>query len=395
MTTIEATPAHAPVSTGRRLHPETVRWLAGAVVAMVIYAVLRILNVLVLIVYARRDEKTPTWRELLLAWDAKWYAGIVEHGYDHAVTVVKGVPQMSNLAFFPLYPGLSRVVELVLPVSAGTALLLVSWASGMVAAATLYALGSYLRDRITGFLLAALWSVVPHGVVLSMGYSEPLFTALAAGSLLAALRRNWLTAGVLCLLAGLTRPTGAAVIAAVGLTALVAVIQNPRQWRPWVAGVLAPLGLVGYMAWVGERLGRADGYFYVQNEAWKMGFDGGAYTVSTFADMLMDRRISLELAEVSLVLLLAVGLFVVAIGERLPWPLLVYAGVIVFIALTGDWFYWAKARMLIPAFPLLLPVVYGIRRSRNRTVPYVVVGGLALFSVMFSVYLTMTWNRSF
>ncbi|MBB2941526.1 hypothetical protein FB565_001230 [Actinoplanes lutulentus] len=396
MTTTEVAPASAPASTAPRLHPQTVRWLAGAGAAMALYAGLRIINVLVLIFYARRDEKTPAWRDLLLAWDAKWYAGIAEHGYDTVISFTdKGVPEMSNLAFFPLYPGLSAAVAFVLPVSVGTALLLVSWATGLAAAATLYALGSYLRDRMTGILLAGLWSVVPHGIVLSMGYSEPLFTALAAGSLLAALRKNWLTAGVLCLLAGLTRPTGAAVIAAVVLTALVAVVRNPREWRAWVAGLIAPLGLVGYMAWVGIRLGRADGYFYVQNETWKMGFDGGGYTLSTFSNMLLDNRISLELTEVSLVLLLALGLFVVALGERLPWPLLVYAGVVVFIAVTGDWFYWAKARMLIPAFPLLLPVVYAMRRSHNRVVPYVVVGGLALFSTFFSVYLTLTWHRSF
>ncbi|MEU4691291.1 hypothetical protein [Actinoplanes sp. NPDC023714] len=390
------TTAVAAEPTARRLHPETVRWLGGAAAAMALYAALRIVNVLVLIVYARRDEKTPSWRELLLAWDAKWYEGIAAHGYDTAIAFGdKGTPEMSNLAFFPLYPGLSAAVEFVLPVSTGTAMLLVAWGCGLIAAATLYALGSYLRDRMTGILLAALWAVVPHGIVLSMGYSEPLFTALAAGSLLATLRKNWLTAGVLCLLAGLTRPTGAAVIAAVGLAALVAVVRNPREWRPWAAGVLAPLGLLGYMAWVGARLGRADGYFYVQNETWNMGFDGGAYTLSTFSDMLMDTRINVELAEVSLVLLLAVALFVTAIGERLPWQLLVYAGVIVVIALAGDWFYWAKARMLIPAFPLLLPIVYGIRRSHNRTVPYVVVGTLALFSVMVSVFLTLTWHRSF
>jgi hypothetical protein len=380
----------------RRLHPQTVRWLGGAAAAMALYAGLRILNVLVLIFYARRDEKTPSWRELLLAWDSVWYAGIAENGYDKVITfTAEGVPEKSNLAFFPLYPGLSAAVEAVLPISIGTAMLLVAWTAGLAAAATLYALGSYLRDRMTGILLAALWAVVPHGVVLSMGYSEPLFTALAAGSLLAVLRKNWLTAGFLCLLAGLTRPTGAAVIIAVGLTALIAVARNPRQWRPWVAGAIAPLGLVGYMAWVGARLGRADGYFYVQNVTWEMGFDGGGYTLSLVSGMLLNRRISVEESEVSLVLLLAVALLVVAIGERLPWQLLAYGGVIVAIAVAGDWFFWAKARMLIPAFPLLIPVVYAIRRSRNRTVPFVVVGGLAVASFLFSVYLTMTWHRSF
>jgi hypothetical protein len=332
----------------RRLHPQTVRWLGGAAAAMALYAALRITNVLVLMFFARRDEKTPTWHELLPAGDA----------------------DSSGLAFFPLYPALSAAVGFLLPVSIGTAMLLVAWAAGLAAAAILYALGSYLRDRMTGILLAALWAVVPHGVVLSMGYSEPLFTALAAGSLLATLRKNWLTAGALCLLAGLTQPTAAAVIVAVGLTALFAVIRDPRQWRAWVAGLLAPLGLVGYLAWAGVRLGQVDGYRGL----------GGGYTVTAMTPAM---------SEVSLILLLAVALLVVAIGERLPWQLLAYAGVIVLIAWAGDWFSGANARMLIPAFPLLIPVAYAIRRSRNRAVPFVVIGGLAVVTFLFSVHLRL------
>ena len=399
MTSVAAGPQQtAPLPASGRGEPPAGRFraLSGPLTAMALFAALRLFNIVVLLCYARSDENRPGWRELLVSWDAIWYAGIAENGYDTAVSLSdKGTPELSNLVFFPLYPALTAAVEFVLPIHVTSALLLVAWASGLAAAAVLYALGAHLRDRTTGILLAALWAVVPHSVVQSMGYTEPLFTALAAGALLAVLRRNWVAAGVLCLLAGLTRPTAAALVAAVGLAALVAAVREPRRWQPWCAMVLAPLGLIGYMVWVGFRLGRADGYFYVQNEAWKMGFDGGGYTLTTFSELLMEKGSSLEMAEVSLVMLLAVLLLIVAVGERLPWPLLVYAGACVVIALTGDWFYWAKARMLIPAFPLLLPIAYAIRRSRNRTVPAVVVGGMALFAAFTSVYFTLAWNHSF
>src|SRR5690606_16686344 len=124
-------------------------------------------------------------------------------------------------------------------------------------------------------------------VVQSMLYTETLFTALAAWSLYCVLRRQWLAAGVLCLLAGLTRSASAALIAAVGLAALVAVWRDrERRWRALAAAILAPLGLLGFLVWVGWRLGRLDGYFYVQGTAWGSSLDGGQYTLLTLSTVL-------------------------------------------------------------------------------------------------------------
>ncbi|MBV7699119.1 DUF6415 family natural product biosynthesis protein [Streptomyces sp. TRM70350] len=59
-----------------------------------------------------------------------------------------------------------------------------------------------------------------------MGCTESLFTACAAWSLYAVLTGRWLTAATLAALAGLTRPTGIAVAAAVTVTALLAVPED-------------------------------------------------------------------------------------------------------------------------------------------------------------------------
>ncbi|MEV7095622.1 hypothetical protein AB0M80_22520 [Amycolatopsis sp. NPDC051045] len=64
-----------------------------------------------------------------------------------------------------------------------------------------------------------------------MPYSEALFRALAAWALVGVLERNWI-------MAGLVRPTAAALVLAVGLAALVAVIQRRDGWRLWVGGLL-------------------------------------------------------------------------------------------------------------------------------------------------------------
>src|SRR5690606_36045782 len=156
---------------------------------------------------------------------------------------------------FPLYPGLIALLDPVLPGGPQAAGLAISWLAGPAAAWGLFAIGAHLRDRRTGVLLVALWAVLPHAVVQSMLYTETLFTALAAWSLYALLRRRWLTSGALCLAAGLLRPTAGALVLAVGLAALAAVWRRRDGWRPWVAGLIAPLGLLGYLGWVAHRLG--------------------------------------------------------------------------------------------------------------------------------------------
>ena len=224
-----------------------------------------------------------------------------------------------------------------------------------------------------------------------MGYSETLFTALAAWSLVAVLRARWLTAGLLCLLAGLTRPTGAALVAAVGLAALVAVCREPRAWQAWCAVVLAPLGLLGFTAWVGIRLGRADAYFYVQGTAWRMGFDGGADTVRKLGTVV-TQPVRLAFVVTTAVLVIGLALLVIGLAERLPWPLLLYAAGLLVLAIGGD--YWAKGRLLLPALPLLIPIAYALALSRNRTIPIVVITLLAGLSAFYGVYLCLIWESS-
>ncbi len=102
----------------------------------------------------------------------------------------------------------------------------------------------------------------------------------------------------------------------------------------------------------------------------------------------------LMIAVTTTVVGLAVLLLAVAAGEKVPWPLLVYAGALVLIAFFGHGYFWAKARMLIPAFPLLLPVAYGLARSRNKVVAPAVLAGLAAFSALYGVYVSLVWTHS-
>ena len=160
-----------------------------------------------------------------------------------------------------------------------------------------------------------------------MPYTEGLFTAFAAWSLWAVLKNRWLTAGAMCVLAGLTRPTATALIPVVCLAALVAIVKRRNSWRPYVALVIAPLGWLGYIKWVGDRTGRLDGWFHIQGEQWKMSFDGGVSTVQDVSGILA-RESAFELTLVTLTLVAAIALFVLSLIDRQPWQLLLYSGLL-------------------------------------------------------------------
>lgn len=379
-------PEPDPRTGGRRW-----RW-PDATPALLGYALVRFIGLLILVVFAWRAGPDPWWL-LTGRFDSNWYQQIAVQGYDTAIPVQPdGSFRPSNLAFFPLLPLLIDVLTAVTPLPPAAAGLIVAWLASFAAAWGLYAVGRHLHSRAVGVLLAMLWGVVPHAVVQNMAYSEPLLVAFAAWSLYALLRREWLLAGALCLVAGLTRPTSNALIAAVGLTALVAIFRRQDGWRPWAAAALAPLGYLGYLTFVGIRLGRVDGYFYVQREAWGITFDGGANTISAMNDVLTEPQL-LAFYTVTLLIGLAIALTVLLLLDRYPLPVLVFSVVSVVFVLGAAGAYYGKGRYLMPVFTLLLPVATALAAARRRT-QVVVLTFLVLASGWYAAYLTLDWRWS-
>ena len=104
----------------------------------------------------------------------------------------------------------SRPSPRVTPGSRATVGLLLAVGFSFVAAWGVFAVGDRLYGRRVGTLLTVLWGVLPVAMVQWMGYTESMFTALAAWALYAVLTGRWLWAASLASLAGLTRPTGIA-----------------------------------------------------------------------------------------------------------------------------------------------------------------------------------------
>ncbi|WP_306328386.1 glycosyltransferase family 39 protein [Streptomyces venezuelae] len=342
------------------------------------YAATRVIGLVVLAIAAAVTGEDGTHR-LKGRWDSVWYVRIAEHGYGYE-TVLPNGDVHSDLAFFPLFPALERGLSGVLPVDAATAGLLVSWTAGLAAAWGVYRCGEHAFGTRAGILLAVLWGVYPTAFVQSMAYTETLFTALAAWSLYAVLRGRWILAGLLCAAAGLTRPTAVALIAALGVTALVLLVRDRRlPWRTLAGVLIAPLGWLAYIAYVGVRQGRATAYFDVQ-AAWGNSIDGGVALARFIAGLPWPAALGLCAALALLGWLLAL-----CVRQGQPLPLLVYTCGVVFVSLVGAAYFGSRPRLMMPAFGLLLPPAVALARLRTRAV-VPVLAGLALASAAYGAF---------
>lgn len=340
--------------------------------------------------------------DVLGSWDGWWYQDVAAHGYHPALTPMAPLGpftmEQNSVAFFPLYPAAIRLVSEVTGLGLYGAGLLVSVVSSFVAAAGIYALTEAVtRSRRVGVLAAGLWAVFPASSVQWSVYSESLFTALAVLACYAVLRRRWYLAGSLTLLAGLTRPSAATLIAGVVVAALIALYRAGKGGfgGPLFAVVAAPLGLVGYLTWLGLALHDFHGYFTLQQRAWAHSFDWGQNAFKSVQGLLLGRYDYLfpypteDL--VGLAVLMSLPVLVLLLWRlRPPAVLLVYTlGTLALIVLSQQMF-GTISRFVMPVFPLALPLALAMRRlSRVQALALLAVlgvlsgwyGGYAIFNL--------------
>jgi hypothetical protein len=181
--------------------------------------------------------------------------------------------------------------------------------------------------------------------------------------------RRWLTAGVLAFAAGLNRPTAAALIAGVGVAALLSLRrQTDDSLRPLLAAALAPLGLIGYLVWVGDRMGDLGGYFKLQSGAWAHEFDYGRQTLEVLTSVPVGHfggyLFAYPFADVIGVgvVLLAFALLPLLLRLRPPAVLVVHTVLTLALVLGSQQIFANVSRYLLPCFPLFLPLAVAMRR---------------------------------
>ena len=201
-----------------------------------------------------------TLLDRLTARDGKYYERIAENGYSYTPG------QQSNVAFFPAYPLLARVVAAVGRTSIPIAMLIVSNACFLLACVVLV---RYARRRSydPGRMLL-LVAFVPAGLFFHVGYSESLFLLLAV-LVLHGLNRRWPLEAV-ALIAGAataTRAPGVALAAPVIVEALRRHVGTPRSfWRAAVVCALSGWGLLAFMTYQHVAFGDALAFARTQQQ---------------------------------------------------------------------------------------------------------------------------------
>ncbi len=183
-------------------------------------------------------------------WDTGFYVSIAEEGY-----VLEGVP-LPSVPFFPLLPLLMRGVGWLTGADVVLAGVVIANLALLLAAVAFYRLvADRWDDDVAG---RAVWylMIFPTALYGSAIYSESLFLLATIGALLMARRRRWIVAGLLAIAATLTRFVGLIVIPLL----LFEWWRQCRQdgawrWSGLVAAGMAPLGTLGYMAYLGRAFG--------------------------------------------------------------------------------------------------------------------------------------------
>ncbi|MFI9808757.1 hypothetical protein ACIHEJ_31135 [Streptomyces sp. NPDC052301] len=362
----------------------------GALFALALFAAVRLAGILGVIL-ANDVRGHPLLKTLSHSWDSRWYLHIAAQGYGHKIWITPTGAVQTDWAFFPLYPALIRALTTVLPLTPGQAALIIAWLAAGVAAYGVYAVGHLLYGRGVATALVGLWAVLPHAVELTIAYTDSLFAAFAVWSLYCVLKGRWLWAGTLAALAGLSRPSGFAIAVAVALAAAHEVLRRRGRVPAslWAGALLAPLGWLGYVLWVGGQTGDLLGGYFTVQSAWDSRFDFGVGS-ARFLKALLLHGGGVVYPAALVIVAAGVLLFALLCLERAPLVLVVFAGVLILLVVGGSGSFSSKPRFLLPAFPLLIPMARALARTwRVRPAQALLVyGALTLVSLTFGAYVT-------
>jgi hypothetical protein len=339
-------------------------------------------------------------RGMFVFVDSGWYQKIAERGYDTKIS-----PALSPFAFDPLYPALMALGHAVTGgLASVTAVgLTITWVAAVACSWALYELGRLLRDARTGLILAALWALMPSAVIQGALYADTLAICLTAWALYALLRRAWLTAGILACLAGATRPTADAVVLTVSLAAVVEFVRARRRsgdgigWRPWAAAVIAPIGAIGFLAYVSYRMGSISGYMKAQKK-WGTGFGNASQVLHRIKLGIEGTHSGYNNGQAHIttaVLLIVPILIIVMLVQRQRWELTFYTIVVAAIIYTAIHDYSVVPREMLAAFPILLAPAGWLAKVRHQWIVWLLIAILAVAAGWYACFIPVDGGAGF
>ncbi len=324
-------------------------------------------------------------------WDTPFYTEIAEHGYSY----VRGYAR-NNVVFYPLYPISIAALSPILGGNALLAGLLISNVSFFAALLILYQLvvlktGDESVSARTIFCLAAF----PEAFFFAAAYTESLFLLLTVTAAYLAVRRQWGWAGVMGILASVTRATGFLLVIVVGYEWLHAngwTFSRIRERAAWdrllkaikahwielIPILLIPVGLLLYMAYLGHTFGDPMAAFESQ-AGWRQPSNG----ISFFNDMklLLTGRLWPSYIMDTICFFVVMAL-IIPIGRRFGAGYALYTAFSLLIPATSG--VMSITRFTTVLFPVFMIAALLIRSERlDRLIRVVFLLFLAIFALAF------------
>ncbi len=317
------------------------------------------------------------------AWwrfDATAYTRISANGYTTSAS--------ADFAFFPLQPLLTRLATPLALGDSALAGLLVSNAACLVALLGLATLATMLFDEAVARRATLYLILFPTALFLFAGYADALFLAVAIWCVVALHRHAWWQAGVLGLLAALTRQMGLFL-----LVPFVWEYGRAAQWRlravrlDGLAVLLIPGGLLLFMAWLWHAVGdplaflHAEGHWAHHATAPWQTLVRAVSQLRQQSDAIFLFRDTVDLAAVVLVaVLILVGSRWLSPGETL------FSAAIWLLAIcypSATWALQSDGRYMLLAFPAFLTLA---RLGGKRWFNVTIIVTFALLMVLMTQY---------
>ncbi len=213
---------------------------------------------------------SPKWLiDIWCRWDSEWQFSITKWGYVAPEDLTAGY---SNIAFFPLYPYLVRVLTFWLPERFQTesVYLLV----GLILSNLFFLLGLYGLIQLGRMLYreeslrraVTLIFCLPCAFYFSAYYSESLFFCLIIYALYFAEKEHWCLSAIAAALAALTRPHGVLLLLPI---IRIYLSKRGRDLRKigfsWLWYLLVPAGICAYFFGLYRLTGDFFAFFKAQS----------------------------------------------------------------------------------------------------------------------------------
>jgi Mannosyltransferase (PIG-V) len=317
-------------------------------------------------------------------WDATYYARLATADSQPSL--------LYRTAFFPLQPLATR---LVLPVVGGNgyvATMVVANVSFLAALLGIAALAHNDYDAGTARRAVLYLTLFPTALFTFAGYAESLFLALAIWCFVAVRHGWWWQAGVLGLLASMTRQMGLFLMLPVayeyGARGAGWRLRQLRLDALWV--MLIPTGLFVFMGWLWITVGDPLAFVHAEKHwshvlelPWVTLWQALHVLLTSGGDRVFQFRATVDVAAVSLVaVLLVAGIHKMRAGDILysasVWLLAVAYPVL-------GWPLQSDARYMLAAFPCLMLLAHAGRTRWLHGVVLVAFGSCLLIMTQYFV----------